>query len=305
MLNADLSKRYPNYASLIGDLQSALIEVGGARRPMTRNLKRASAGGAAPAKEYEAKPSLAPARKQPTVRHPTERKITASQSSLKRTTGRLGKGRRAEKGMSGLAIGVIVLLAIALIVFLVVKLSGVAGARPSGPEPVAPRPAVAGAKPTAASPEKVRESGLITFEDGKFVACRGYGGQGTVSVSDGGKTVRLAGSVWKAYPLKYTAQSATVLEFDFKSQKQGNLQGIALASDSGAKTDRLFKLYGARDSGLAVLPYDSSAPQLKHYVIPVGQYFTGPVMFILFANDDISPKQDAESTYSNLRVYNR
>jgi hypothetical protein len=48
--------------------------------------------------------------------------------------------------------------------------------------------------------------------------------------------------------------------------------------------------------------YGPTAPSTKHYVIPVSQFFTGPVSFLIFGNDD-DLSASGDSFYSNIQVY--
>ena len=49
--------------------------------------------------------------------------------------------------------------------------------------------------------------------------------------------------------------------------------------------------------------YDNTSPQVKHYRIPVGDFFTGPVQYLTFANDHDGKNPTAKSVFSNVQVY--
>ncbi len=67
---------------------------------------------------------------------------------------------------------------------------------------------------------------------------------------------------------------------------------------------RVFKVYGTQGWGSRDYDdYAGSAPNWKHYVIPVGQHFTGGQLFLTFANDHDVSGADGESYYSNIRVH--
>ena len=64
----------------------------------------------------------------------------------------------------------------------------------------------------------------------------------------------------------------------------------------------VFKLHGSQSWG--ILDFDNYAGQTpKHYVIPVGQYFTGDVLYMTFANDHDVSSPAAESVFTNVKVY--
>lgn len=78
----------------------------------------------------------------------------------------------------------------------------------------------------------------------------------------------------------------TFLEFDFKSTTQGEVHGVGFDTDQFADSSKTFKLYGSQIFGLTAFnDYAASAPEWKHYVIPVGQYYTGQMLYLFFAND--------------------
>jgi len=128
---------------------------------------------------------------------------------------------------------------------------------------------------------------------------------GVATVEDEGATVRITGNGWKAYPFDYTVTTNTILEFDFSSSAQCEIQGIGLDSQTaGLAQARVFKLYGTQTWGIDTFnDYASSAPGVKHYVIPAGQHFTGAMTHIVFANDDDDTPQDGVSVFSNIKIY--
>ncbi|MBN1994708.1 MAG: PKD domain-containing protein, partial [Anaerolineae bacterium] len=95
-----------------------------------------------------------------------------------------------------------------------------------------------------------------------------------------------------------------MLSFDFKSEAQGEIQGIGFDTDDSLSTDRTFQLYGTQAWGQADFQdYASVAPGWKHYDIPVGQYYTGPQQYLFFVNDHDVSNPDAESLFFNVSIY--
>jgi hypothetical protein len=137
----------------------------------------------------------------------------------------------------------------------------------------------------------------------------GYGGGNqaghpSVTVEDGGATLHVVGNGWRKISFPYTVTASTVIELDFKSGAQGDVHGVGFDVDDALSGNRHFKLYGTQGWGIQnYSDYSSAAPGWKHYVIPVGQHFTGNQLYLTFANDCDAPCTGAESYYSNIRVY--
>ena len=137
-----------------------------------------------------------------------------------------------------------------------------------------------------------------------------YGGaqdvEGEVVASDAGNTISLRGNNWKAAAFDYTITPNTILEFDFVSDTQGEIHAIGFDTDLQASTEFGFKLYGTQNENTNTIQnfnnYADVAPDTRHYVIPVGEFFTGPQNFIFFENDD-DALASAHSQYSNIIVY--
>ena len=127
----------------------------------------------------------------------------------------------------------------------------------------------------------------------------------SAEVLDGGTTLRVSGNAWKKIDLgSYTVTASTVLEFDFSSSSQGDIQGIGFDVDDAVSPTNSFQLYGTQVWGLQDHnDYSGSAPGVKHYTIPVGTHFTGTFKYLTFINDhDVDPAT-AVGTFSNVRIY--
>ncbi len=127
---------------------------------------------------------------------------------------------------------------------------------------------------------------------------------GTVSVLDGGATLRLVGNRWRSIALAHNITANTVLEFDFKSTVQGELHAIGFDTDAVEESQKAFTLYGTQSWGrLDYKNYASSAGQWKHYVIPVGQFYTGSMSRLFFVNDHDVASPTGESYFRGIQVY--
>ena len=126
---------------------------------------------------------------------------------------------------------------------------------------------------------------------------------GSVVVEDGGATLHITGNRWPMITFPYTVTANTVLEFDFKSTIRGEIHGLGLDTDTYFSENWAFQLAGTQTWGNTTFhDYAASAGQWKHYVIPVGQFFTGSFNYLFFVNDD-DANQAADGFFSNLRVY--
>ncbi len=144
--------------------------------------------------------------------------------------------------------------------------------------------------------------GVLDFN---VVSTSSYSGQdaaANVSVADIGATLALTDNTWRQTDQTFNITTATVLEFDFQSTAQGEVQGIGFDEDSDCCNDvRIFRLYGTQVWGNSDFATYSGGGQV-HYQIPVGQYYTGNGMHLVFANDNDAGAGN-DSRFSNVRVY--
>ena len=126
---------------------------------------------------------------------------------------------------------------------------------------------------------------------------------GTATVEDAGATLHLTGNTWKKVALPYDVTVDTVLEFDFRSTTEGEIQGIGLDDqDTALDGTRVFELYGTSTFGVQDFRDYNTPGTWKHYVIPVGQHFTGQMQYLTFVNDHDVPTPTAEGQYSNIVI---
>jgi hypothetical protein len=127
----------------------------------------------------------------------------------------------------------------------------------------------------------------------------------TVTIEDNGATLHIIGNGWKKIDFPYTLTPNSILEFDFKSSVQGEIHGIGFDDDNTINNPiRTFQLYGTQMWGIPDYDdYQSSAPNWKRYRIPVGQFYTGAMLYLTFTNDHDGLPQNGESFFSNLRIF--
>ncbi|MCP4423896.1 MAG: multicopper oxidase domain-containing protein, partial [Chloroflexi bacterium] len=146
---------------------------------------------------------------------------------------------------------------------------------------------------------------LSSYDPGQDAVCGG-----PVTVEDGGVTLHIVGNCWKkidfAYPVTHTLSASTVMEFDFKSTIEGEVHGIGFDDDDIINNPiRVFQLYGTQTWGIAGFndyPAGADPNGWTHYKIPVGQFYTGAMTHLVFANDDDGAGA-GESYFRNVQVY--
>ena len=152
-------------------------------------------------------------------------------------------------------------------------------------------------------------SNTLSFND---YSIESYGGDqdvsATTSIEDNGNSLHISGNGWKKIAMPYQVTADTILEFDFFSSRQGEIQGIGFDEDDNLyNASRSFQLYGSQSNWTETYQnfknYQDSAGQWKHYRIEVGQFFTGDMSFLTFFNDHDVSNPTAESIFSNVRVY--
>ena len=126
---------------------------------------------------------------------------------------------------------------------------------------------------------------------------------GEMEVSFTGTTVRLSGNLWVAAPLHFTLTPSTTLELDFTGGVEGQLHGIALERSAGRPQNRrIFQLWGTGRTGVQEFAGHHPPGTTRHYRIPVGKYFTGPVSSLVLINSDLSPGRPARSAFAEIRL---
>ncbi len=107
---------------------------------------------------------------------------------------------------------------------------------------------------------------------------------GEFSVSSDGCAMTLTNNIWRRTSAELTVNADTVLRFMFSSDGAGEIQGIGMDEDTSASPNRVFRLAGSQNWGIADFAYTGNgAPQ--QFSIPIGEYYTGQ-MGIVIANDN-------------------
>ncbi|MDX2447199.1 MAG: hypothetical protein QNK29_08400, partial [Desulfobacterales bacterium] len=119
-------------------------------------------------------------------------------------------------------------------------------------------------------------------------------------------TLHMEGNRWRRTEQTYEITPDTVLAFDFMSTIEGEIHGIGFEEDDNLwNGQRIFQLFGT-----SAWSYHWSPPYTAtdmgsyvHFSIPVGQYYTGSNMSLVFVNDD-DGAVIGNSWFKNVRIHN-
>lgn len=157
--------------------------------------------------------------------------------------------------------------------------------------------------------------GPVNFDTGGYTMSS-YGGApqdgtcdatGGVATTNGGLTLEMTGNCWKKIDLGYNVTTNTILEFDFQSTSEAEIQGIGFDTDDTINNPQslILQVFGTQSYGSIVDTYPgagNAVGDVVHYVIPVGNYYTGNFTSMTFINDDdVAPV--GNSAFSNINVY--
>ncbi len=142
----------------------------------------------------------------------------------------------------------------------------------------------------------------IVFDAGTIQSYGGGQDQGQFTILNNGLSIRIVDNGWKAIPLPETISADSVIEFDFRSTIEGEEHLIGFDNDLSLSSSHRFKLYGTQTNTGSNLDFNSynGSGNDQHFVIPIGQYFTGSINYlVLNADHDASP-HNGESIFSNI-----
>ena len=112
------------------------------------------------------------------------------------------------------------------------------------------------------------------------------------------------GNSWKKIDRQYTVTLNTVLEFDFKSDREeAALNGIGLIMDgeSEVSANRVWQVHGTRNDWGLQTHHNYSGTDWQTYQIPVGETFTGLVSELVFIADEDN-HVGHNSLFKNVRL---
>jgi len=120
----------------------------------------------------------------------------------------------------------------------------------------------------------------------------------------GARQIEITGNGWIMIDLTSVDIAAdTRLSLDFSNSVEGEIHGVGFDIDDSVNPDSCFQFAGSQDWGDQNLnDYDPERPTVKHYDIPVGQYYTGTYRYLYLVHDD-DANIGAVATFANLRIY--
>jgi len=133
----------------------------------------------------------------------------------------------------------------------------------------------------------------------------GFGGrqdEGAAVLRENDNAVYLYGNAWKSIALTYEVTEKTILEFDFKSGQEGEIQGIGFDDDAVLSSDRIFKVYGTQNWGITAYD-DYEGDGYKRYQVPVGQFYTGTFDRLVLVMDHDKGLRNGNGYFHNIQVF--
>lgn len=124
-------------------------------------------------------------------------------------------------------------------------------------------------------------------------------------VMHNGRTLQLAGNAWKAIPIKYKFTPNTMLDFEFRSDRVGELVGIGFSNKSELDTisPPVFLVQFREHIKNFIEEYANyDGIDWQHYSIPVGKHMTGTMNFMIFVADDDTTGR-CSAYYRDVRLY--
>lgn len=146
---------------------------------------------------------------------------------------------------------------------------------------------------------KINEQGYWVYP---FAA--GQDPRGDGHIPRDGRSLHLNGNVWTQVAINYFITPNTILEFDFSSRQEGEWHGVGFDNDLVQDVSQNgFKLFGTEADGIQNFDTYATLGQVSHYQIPVGQFLSGAYRYLYFFNDHDIATPNAQSTFSNIRLY--
>ncbi len=124
--------------------------------------------------------------------------------------------------------------------------------------------------------------------------------EGTATISNG--ELMLTGNAWKSISMNYDVTENTILEFEFKSTKEGEIHGICFDNNNTLSEEYTFKMMGTQAWANTDFTYTASSGNWQSFSIPVGEYYTGQFDRLCFIMDHDEGAKDGNSYYRNVRI---
>lgn len=122
------------------------------------------------------------------------------------------------------------------------------------------------------------------------------------------ESAQLIGNGWRKVALSYNITANTRLQLEFKSEIEGEIQGIGFDNDdivNASDRANFFQLSGSQKWGKSTLsPYVlEQVGDFTRYEIPIGQFLTGQFDYLTLANDHDVRNADATAQFRNISLW--
>jgi len=125
---------------------------------------------------------------------------------------------------------------------------------------------------------------------------------GTAKVANDNSSITLEASSWKSLTHFKEITEMTVMEIDYSSPVEGEIQGIGLSNGKGQLGSTFFQLGGTQELGIQDFNDYEAGSGTNTYVIPIGEFFTGEFDELVLINDD-DAGLGSSSTFDNISFY--
>lgn len=140
-----------------------------------------------------------------------------------------------------------------------------------------------------------------------------YGGQDVTAQNAFSNELgfELNGNTWRKADFDYTVTEDTILSFEYLLNVEGEIHsiGVDFDDDFSNGNEVLFKLDGTQSSSILNYDYNNGyvgdGSEYVTYNIRLGDYFSGNVNYMTFANDHDVTNPDANSAFKNIRVFEK
>jgi hypothetical protein len=144
--------------------------------------------------------------------------------------------------------------------------------------------------------------GFINFNE---VVLSSYDNQDITNSASVGVTpfeLVLTGNTWKSIQINYEVTPDTIIQFDFKSDVEAEIHGVAFDNDNYISASSTFRIYGVQNYGILAGSYSGSG-STQSISIPIGEYIQGSFDRLVFILDNDANKDGANSIFSNVIVF--
>ena len=120
---------------------------------------------------------------------------------------------------------------------------------------------------------------------------------------DAGQTLYIANNAWKAIHMTYEITRNTMVAFDFKSSREGEIHGLGFDNDDGISYGYTFKVHGTQNWGISNFDNYAGGSAWQSYTIPVGEFYVGTASRFFFCADQDGGTRNGNAWFRNVRIF--